>query len=423
MYKNAVYFYSMTTLYPRWQKPRITEALKSRRVLLLSGPRQCGKTTLAKQLVSAKTAYRTLDDISLRKLAQEDPNDFVNFKNGYQTLIIDEIQKAPELLSAIKLIVDQDTRPGQFLLTGSANIQSLPGVNESLAGRIRKLRLRPLSQGEILHSKPLFLERAFEQNFPKRARQTFNRNDILEAALRGGFPEVINLKSRERKQWHRDYLDALVERDLQDITRISRLDAIRELFKVLAAWSSKYMEISAISSGLSVGRATVESYINAIEALYLVERVRPWTKTDYERVGKHSKIFMTDSGLMASCLEWKKEQVESDPDRMGKIVETFVFNELAAQIDASETGFSLYHYRDREKREIDFLIEREDSTLLGIEVKSSSTIRDEHFKHLRWFKNNIAGKKSFTGIVLYTGEYAGSMGDGMWAAPISTLWT
>lgn len=211
---------------------------------------------------------------------------------------------------------------------------------------------------------------------------------------------------------------------MQEISRINRQDAMKELLRVLAAWSGKYMDISAIGSGLSIRRPTVESYINALESLYLVERVRPWTKTDYERVGKHSKLFMTDSGLMASALGWKNEQVVLDPDRSGKLIETFVFNELAAQIDSSDTEYSLYHYRDREQREIDFLIERDDGALLGIEVKSGSSIKGEHFRHLQWFKQNLASKKrAFIGIVLYTGETAGSLGDGLWAVPFSALWS
>lgn len=412
----------MSTLYPRWQKNVIAQALKNRRVLLLSGARQCGKTTLARQLVSAQTAYRTLDDLTLKKLAESDPQDFVTHE--FRTLVIDEIQRVPELLSAIKLIVDRDNRPGQFLLTGSANIQTLPSVKESLAGRIQKLRLRPLAQGEILESKPKFLEKAYNLSSFKRLSTAYDRRAILDMAFRGGYPEAIQLSARERKQWHLDYIDALIERDLQEISRINRQDAMKELLRVLAAWSGKYMDISAIGSGLSIRRPTVESYINALESLYLVERVRPWTKTDYERVGKHSKLFMTDSGLMASALGWKNEQVVLDPDRSGKLIETFVFNELAAQIDSSDTEYSLYHYRDREQREIDFLIERDDGALLGIEVKSGSSIKGEHFRHLQWFKQNLASKKrAFIGIVLYTGETAGSLGDGLWAVPFSALWS
>lgn len=410
----------MADLYPRWQKEIVLNALKSRRVLLLSGSRQCGKTTLAKQLISAQTAFRTLDDLAQRTLAENDPEDFVS--HAYKTLVIDEIQRVPALLSAIKLAVDRDTRPGQFLLTGSANTQALPGVTESLAGRIRKLRLRPLSQGELLRQKPTFLERAYKTHFSKKQDEVYDRQAILDMSFRGGFPEAVELNQRERKRWHRDYVSALIERDLADIARIHRQDALRELLTILAAWSSKSMDISAIGSGLSIRRTTVETYINALEALFLVERITPWTKTDYERVGKQHRLFMTDSGLLASLLGWQKDQVTVDPDRSGKLIETFVFNELAAQIEASETEFALFHYRDREQREIDFVIEREDGALLGIEVKAGSAIKSEHFKHLRWFKTNIAKQRPFVGIVLYTGNSVGSMGEDMWAIPFGALW-
>lgn len=410
----------MAAFYKRWQKATIVQAMQTRRVLLLSGPRQCGKTTLAKQLISEDTIYRTLDNLVHKELAENDPHSFVQHAN--KTLIIDEVQRVPALLSAIKMAVDENTRPGQYLLTGSANIPSLPGVKESLAGRIRKLRLRPLSQGELLGAEPTFLERAFRLDFTKEPDQVCKREAILDMAFRGGFPEAILLKNRERKKWHEDYIDALIERDLADITRIQRQDAMKELVKVLVAWSGKHMDIAAIGSGLSIRRPTVESYINTLEALYLVERIRPWTQTDYGRVGKQPKLFMTDSGLMTSVLGWHKNQAALDADRSGKIIETFVFNELAAQIDACDTEYKLFHYRDREQREIDFLIERDGHALLGIEIKAGAAINSSHFKHLRWFKDNIAGNRPFVGIVLYSGDSAGSMGDGLWAVPMSALW-
>ena len=190
-------------------------------------------------------------------------------------------------------------RSGQYLLTGSANIQSLPNVQESLAGRVAKIRLRPLSQGEQQQKKPTFLKRAFAQSFTTN-HSHYDRNAILKMAIKGGFPEALKLSDRNRKSWHLDYLDALLERDLKDIAKIHRKEAMRELVAVLAAWSSKFMDISGIGAGLSIRRPTIESYMNALETLYLVERVRPWTKTDYDRVGKQSKLFMADGGLMAS---------------------------------------------------------------------------------------------------------------------------
>lgn len=406
--------------YFRWQSSSIEAALKTRRVVYLSGARQGGKSTLTQSMASIDRHYRTLDDLTLKQAAENDPQDFVH--HDIQTLIIDEAQRVPLLLPAIKMAVDSDRRPGRFLLTGSVNIQSLPGVQESLAGRITNIRLRPLSQGEITSAEPAFLDRLFDRRFPTGGA-LFGRDEILSMALRGGFPEAITLKGRDRGNWHRDYITALIERDLRDITRIQRHGAMKNLVQILAAWSSKLMDISAIGTGLSIARPTLESYINALEMLYLIERVPPWTKTDYGRVGKHAKLFMTDSGLMASILNWGLDALPLDPDRSGKLVETFAFNEIAAQVDANNGVYALYHYRDREKREIDFLVEREDGALLGLEVKAGTTVRNRDFQHLEWFRDNLVGKRRFTGIVLYSGDHAVSFGPDLWALPIGTMWS
>lgn len=411
----------MKNLYPRWQEQTVEQAMASRRVLLLCGARQCGKTTLAKGMAEPqKTTYLTLDDPAMRQLAETDPKGFI--QHAGQMMIIDEVQRVPDLLSTIKLAVDNDTTPGQYLLTGSANIQSLPGVQESLAGRVRKIRLRALSQGELLRTTPSFLDNAFQQTFSTANDSKYDRKKMLEIAFRGGFPEAVALPANERAAWHRDYMAALLERDLVDIAHITQHNSMRELVRTLAAWSGKFMDISAIGTGLSIRRPTIESYINALEAMYLVERVQPWTRTDYERVGKQAKLFMTDSGLMTSLLRWRMAQVEFDADRSGKLIETFIFNELAAQVDANNDQYELFHYRDREQREIDFLIEREDQALLGIEVKAGSAISTADFKHLKWFKDNIAKNRPFIGIVLYSGEIAGAMGENLWAVPFSALW-
>lgn len=407
-------------MYKRWQETNLKDALESRRVILLSGPRQCGKTTLAKTQMAEGTLYRTLDDQNLLQTAQLDPHNFV--KHDGRRMIIDEVQLAPSLLSAIKKVVDEDTHPGQYLLTGSANIQSLPSVKESLAGRIRKIRLRPFTQGELMNTFPTFLEMAFKQDFPPEINNADDREAILHRAYLGGFPEALTLKGSQQRQWYTDYVDALLDRDLKELINIRRQDALRELLRVLAGWSSKFMDISAIGSGLGIQRATLESYINALEAMYLVERVAPWTRTDYDRVGKQHKIFMTDGGLMRSILGWQFEQVCMDPDRSGKLLETLIFHELSAQVDASEGQYSLFHYRDREKREIDFLLEHEGGGLLGIEVKTGTTIGKNAFKHMSWFQTHLAKKQHFTGIVLYTGKTTISFGDNLWAIPISLLW-
>lgn len=405
--------------YERWQKDIVLKALKTRRIVLLNGPRQCGKTTLVRELASPDIKYANLDDLITREKALVDPIAFV--KHDGRTLIIDEIQRAPELIIAMKKEVDEDTRPGQYLLTGSANIWAMPTVQESLAGRIRKVRLRPLSQGEIRGAQPTFLTHAFDQDFNYKFRPE-DKKALLALAAKGGFPEVLPLEGAERRQWYIDYVSALLERDLKEVALIHNHNAMSRLVEILAAWSSKYMDVTAISSGLSVKWETMNSYINVLEAMYLVDRIQAWYTTDYDRVAKKPKIFMADSGLMFSMLSWSLEQVTYQSDAVGKLIETFAYNELAAQAEAHAGAYKLFHYRDREKREIDFVIEREGGALLGVEVKAASVVRGTDFKHLNWFKEHIAKGKPFVGVVLYTGEHALRFGENMWAVPFGMLW-
>ncbi len=409
----------MSIQYPRWQLNTIREVLTTRRVLMLAGPRQCGKTTLAQAVSTEDALYRNLDDDALLASAIDDPVGFVTHEK--QMLIIDEVQRAPALLRAIKLIVDKDQRPGRFLITGSANIESMPGANESLAGRVRKIRLRPLTLGERLNSMPSFIPKAFDQNFHSKEKP-LRKKELIEIAFKGGFPEAIRSSRRECVRWYRDYAKQLIDRDLRDIINITRRDVMIQLLQVLGAWSSKLMDLTAIGSGLGVSRPTLETYINALEALFLIEKIQPWRKTDYDRVGKQFKIFMADSGLMSALLGWNIEEVELNPDKSGKLIETWVFNELSAQLEAQPLDYTLYHYRDRQQREIDFLIEREEGALLGIEIKAGSTASSDNFKHLRWFKENIAGDRPFVGIVLYSGSEVIPFGPDMWAVPYAALY-
>ena len=415
-------------IYARWQINKVYEALKTRRVVLLEGARQCGKTTLAKKLNFDNAIYRTLDDLMFLQNAIDDPTGFIS--HGDELMIIDEIQRAPDLLLSIKMDVDENTSYGRYLLTGSANIYSLPSVRESLAGRISKIRLRPLAMGEIFGKTPDFIENAFKEEFKvskkdeKKSNHSFYfRSDYISLAMRGGYPEAVELSDLDFiGKWHKDYLAVLIDRDLKDVTEIKRKDSLKKLVEVLAAWSSKEINISKIGSYLSLSRSAMESYINALETMYLVERVRPWHSTDYDRVKKQDKIFMTDTGFMCSVLKWKFEQVQFDTNLNGKLIETFVFNQLSAILESQKDSYDLFHYRDREKREVDFLIENPSGDILGIEVTGASAIGKDKFKHLKWFNENMVSDKRFIGIVLYSGEHVLSFGENMWAVPISALW-
>lgn len=408
--------------YPRWQAKPLLQMLETRRVVMLTGARQSGKTTLVRKLIPHETRYCTLDDYTAREAAQSDPHLFVSQLPEDGTLVIDEVQKVPALLPAIKHVVDQDNRPGQFLVTGSANILGLPTVTESLAGRIGKVRLRSLSQGEVLGVSPNFLHNAFCGRFVRETKHLHSRQALIDIIFRGGFPEAIRLKASARGRWHIDYIDALIEHDLNDFSDIRHVSVLKDLVRILAAWSTRYMDMAAIGSGLAVDRRTLRRYISALASFYIVETIPAWRKTDYDRVGKLDKIVMADTGMMAALLGWQRADLINDTDKLGKIMETFAYNELMAQVEAAQEIYQLYQYRDREKREIDFLIESEARTLLAIEVKSGMTVKRADFKHIKWFKDNLAKGRAVMGIVLYNGEAVIPFGENTWAVPFDCLW-
>ena len=410
--------------YPRWQRERVAEALETRRVVLLEGPRQSGKTTLSETFVREDAVYRSLDESTALKAALDDPQDFV--RHGDELMVIDEIQRAPDLLLAIKMDVDRNQGYGRYLLTGSAHIQSLPTVRESLAGRVARITLRQLAMGEISGKPPDFITGAFRGEFSTpgpRGDHAPGKKEYIDLAMQGGFPEAVRMGAGRRlRRWHADYLSALVDRDLRDIATIRRKDHLMKLVEVLAAWSSKEADIAKIGAKPALARGTVESYINALESMYLVERVRPWHSNDYNRIVKRDKIFMTDSGFMSSLLKWNSEDVRMDGDMNGKLIETFVFNQLSAILDASEEDYELHYFRDNVGREVDLLVRNERGEIVGIEVKAGSSVNNSMFKHLDWFKRELAGGHAFKGVALYTGEQVLSFGEDRWAVPISSLW-
>ncbi|MBY0377496.1 MAG: ATP-binding protein, partial [Gammaproteobacteria bacterium] len=317
--------------------------------------------------------------------------------------------------------VDKNPAAGQFLLTGSSNILHLPIIPDSLAGRAGYVRLRPLAQGEILGNSPTFLERAYTRELSDYTH-SLSRNDLIALAFRGGYPAVLALPSEaDRATWFENYIKTTIERDLRDISHIRRIEVLQNLVTILAAWSSQFVDISSIARTLEVNRVTISTYIRALELMYLVEKVPHWPKSDYEYATKQSKFFITDTGLMAALLNWELEESVKNSERVGKLIETFVYTQLAAQIEAASRRFKLYHYRDQKKREIDFLIAGPEDSLIGIEVKSGTVLQDADFKHLRWFKANLAKDCPFVGIVVYAGPRSISLGDGFWAVPITAL--
>ena len=401
----------------RWIESEIVSALKCFRVVNLTGPRQCGKTTLAGMLSLSNARHFTLDDDETRKSASSDPYGFVERRDG-ETMVIDEIQKVPELLNAIKRRVDHDNAKGQYLLTGSANLHFVKAVTDSLAGRIGRVRLRTLSLGELQGASGDFLERAFRRDFPDDMK-IFSKREIIELATRGGYPEARELDARSRRKWFQAYLNDLLAKDIRDVTEIRKLDILRAIAEWLLAYSSKFFEMSELASKVEVSKATVENYIAALKALYLFDEVCPWTKGDYSKIGKRSKYFASDPGLVANILGWSEDSIYMNDDRSGKIIECWAYQNLAslANLDADH---EIYHYRDSNKREIDFIVERSDGAMLGIEVKAGSSLGPEDFKHLKWFAKNLSSGE-FTGMVLYSGERTLRFGEGFYAVPLAAL--
>ena len=400
----------------RWIKGKIEESLETRRVTMLVGARQCGKTTLTCDIASQSDfEYVTLDDEE--DVAASDPNGFI--KHDKKTMIIDEIQRVPKLILAIKKAVDTNNRYGQYIITGSADIQSLPSVKESLAGRAKKVRLRPFSYGEYLGLKPNFINRLKNKNFIHN--NGFDKRKIIELAFKGGFPEpVLNQDKINIQEWYRDYTDLILDNDLKYVANVKRQNKLRMLFNVINAYSSKYITKSDIARELSISRATLDEYLNILERVYLIDGISAWHKRDYETAQDKTKYFMCDTGLMCSILNWNEKDTYKDSDKSGKLTETFVYNQIVPQVEL-ERDMVITHWRDNRKREIDFIIEDNDN-IYGIEVKSGTDIKLDSFKHLEWFSKNLAKDKNFTGIILYTGARTMQWKNGMYSVPMNNLW-
>lgn len=404
-------------IYQRWAARSVKEGLGIWRSVFVAGVRQCGKTTLARQFVDAPHEFRSLDDSALLAVANDDPAGFVK-RRPDQLLVIDELQKAPALLPEIKRRVDVDNAKGQYLLTGSADIKTLPMVTESLAGRMGTIRLRPLAQGEIAGAEPRFLERAFAADFPSEV-PGIDKGAVLDMAFRGGYPETLEMGEAAKRRWFKAYLDALLLQDVRKLMDVRAYAVLREMAELLLARSSKFFSENEIMSALGIKHETFVRFIAVLKTLYLVDEVPPWRDSDYEGMGKRAKYVAADTGMMASVLRWKRQEVEFDGDRCGKCVETWVYNQLAPLADL-DPDCEVCQYRDSRKREIDFIVVRNEE-ILGIEVKAGSAVGKSDFAHLAWFRDNIANGRKFTGVVFYAGEHTLSFGKGLFAVPLGAL--
>ncbi|MGC9451770.1 MAG: ATP-binding protein [Oceanipulchritudo sp.] len=411
---------SKNALYPRFLKDRLEEALKDTPVVLIHGPRQCGKTTLAKmQGAESGYAYFSFDDDGLREAAAEDPQGFVG--SLPENVVLDEVQRVPELFTSVKLSVDRNRKPGRFILTGSANILTLPQLSDSLAGRMEILRLWPLSQSEILGSKPTFIERLFAANFRIESTERLGMA-LAEKIVGGGFPAALaRTTGRRRENWYRDYTDTLIQRDIQDLARIQHMDALPKLLQLLAGQSAQLLNISKLASPFEISNPTIKDYVTLLKQLFLVDELRPWFTNRIRRLVKSPKVHLGDTGLACSLLGLDTTSLIEDRSILGQLLETFVYQELRKLASWHEERVDFFHLRGKDGMEVDFVLERRGREVAGIEVKASATVKSPDFNWLKKLREAL-GPRFKCGIVLYDGETVTPFGDQMYAVPLSLLW-
>jgi predicted AAA+ superfamily ATPase len=405
-------------MYERFVEHRVEEALSDTPVVLITGPRRAGKTTLVRKMGEEGRTYITLDDQTALEAARADPSGFIR---GLDRAIIDEIQRAPDLLLAIKKTVDEDYRPGRFLLTGSANILTLPRVADSLAGRMETLRMLPLSRAEIRGVAPTFLERVFAGALEGDKRAIVG-DDLVQLALMGGFPEAIARESERRRQdWARSYLTSVLTRDLRDIAEIEKLTELPKFVRLLAEHSGQLVNYSQLGSSINVSYKTGQRYVALLEQVFLVATLQPWFTNALKRIAKTPKLHFLDSGLLATARGLSFERVKANREVFGALLETFVFSEVLKLMTASDLRLTPYHFRDQQMREVDIVLERDDGMIVGIEIKASATVKANDFGGLRTLAEACKDRFAY-GVVLYDSTDFIPFGDRLAAAPLSSLW-
>ncbi|MBK8523640.1 MAG: ATP-binding protein [Betaproteobacteria bacterium] len=409
---------SASFLYPRAIETQLAEALLDTPVVMIAGPRQSGKTTLARKIAAHGMRYLTLDDELTLLAAKEDPSGMIR---ALDRAVIDEIQRAPQLLLAIKKSVDEDRRPGRFLLTGSANLMTLPSVTDSLAGRMETLTLLPLSQSEINGGASNWLDSVFAGQLPEISHAKIGA-ELIEIILRGGYPEAVSRTTpRRRTTWARQYIDALIKRDVRDIASIDKLDQLPRFLRALAQVSGQMCNYTQLGGQLGFDHKTIARYIGVFEQMYLLKRVDTWAKNRLSRVLKTPKLHFLDAGLLTTLTELSPIAAEKDRNRLGNALETFVYSELLKHATNATADYQLFHYRDLDQFEVDLVIENANGQLIGVEVKAAASIKESDLRGLKRL-SSLAGEQFKLGVVLYDGTETLPIGDRLWAAPISTLW-
>jgi len=405
---------------PRLVEARLEEALDDSPVVLIHGPRQSGKTTLAQQVGARRDyTYFNLDDDVTRAAAEADPIGFV--ADLPERAVLDEVQRVPRLFTALKVSVDRNRHPGRFLLTGSANVLLLPKLADSLAGRMEIIRLFPFAQCEIEGRSPAFLDALFDTQFETHRAERLGPR-LAERIVAGGYPAALARSgARRRAIWYRDYVETMVQRDVRELARIASLDALPRLLALAAGQTARLLNVSDLAGPFRLSRPTIRDYVTLLERVFLIEELQPWFSNRLSRLVKTPKLHIGDTGLGTALLGLGAIALYEDRATLGQMLETFVYQELRRQVSGHEEDLRLHHFRDKDGYEVDLVIERGGRKLAGVEVKAAATVTDADFRGLRKLAS-AAGSRWAAGVVLYDGETGASFGNGLYALPITALW-
>lgn len=398
----------------------INEAMADTPVVVVAGARQVGKSTLAAHLVAAYGGtWLSLDDTATLDAARSDPVGFVSGRSG--VVGIDEAQRVPELLLAIKAEVDRKRRAGRFLLTGSTRLLGAPHLADSLAGRMEALTLWPFTQAELsaASSPPGLIDHAFGGDLGGLRPTSASRAEVLDRAGRGGYLPAIERSERRRTAWYDSYVAGVIDREVRALTDATYLRELPRLLRLAAARTSGELNIADVARDLGLSRPTTDTYLAHLEAVFLVQTVPAWSTNLTSRVVRRPKLTLTDTGLATRLLG---PRLRSDDEVAGRLVETFVTNELRAQAEWSAARPTIFHFRDRDGAEVDLVLESGDGRVVGVEVKAGATVRAEDLRGLRLLEHRL-GDGFAGGIVLCTAPAPLHLGGRLWSMPISALWS
>jgi uncharacterized protein len=408
-------------LLERHIRVRVDEALADTRVVVVLGARQVGKSTLVQRIAreGAGMPVLTFDDQATRAAAQQDPTGFV--ADLSVPTVIDEVQRVPDVLLAIKQRVDDDPRPGQFLLTGSANILTAPRIADALTGRAEYLRLHPFSQGERRGQQESFIRLLFDGSFPHLSGESTGRKAYAPIVAAGGYPEAVRRQPHRRVRFFESYLDTIMKRDLRSISALSDSANVRRLLQAVASVSAGELNFEALSRRLGLANNTLRSYADLLETLFLIKRLPPWSGNLFARAIRAPKAYIADTGLLTHLVGGDERRVEKDLNLGGMLFETFAAMELMRQADWQRDPVAVYHYRDRDRREVDVVLERRDGRIVGVEVKAAASVTASDLRGLRYLRDRL-GDRFAAGAVIYTGPNTVPFGDRLAAVPLSGLW-